>query len=206
MPLGATCWLEEYKALRAELLLHMEQKWKSEVYCLTGSAVIFSASLAYEAWALSLVVWVLCLYFGAEHRNHASTVIMIGCYIRLAIEKGAPALTWHEVLGELDDQRTSRLQFRLTRLCLPHVAMSTTSIGVATILFILKELKGDSLATWCLEAPSILLLVFPTLVFLNLLFFVFCFGHNGVAARRKWDDRFTKLLQEKRVAHMGTNS
>jgi hypothetical protein len=178
--------LEEYRALRAELIGLMSRRATIQNIGTALFAGLQLAALHGGYPEISLVGTLLILSFWRDDQRWIEAVAKIGSYIREILEPCLPGLKWQTHLMKVDEVHrdkpspAQRVGLLLSRY--PMTALLGLLIGVGTILIHRHPIRTPI----CL-----FLLLVCVALFVYLHFFI-----DSSAIHRKWGDRFRSLRSE----------
>ena len=113
--------VEEYKALRSEILRNMDASERNIIACITANGVALAYGVK-EARVLILVLACLIpIYFWIQHTFHKQAIAKIASYIAIFIEDPDVCLLWENRLQRVDLMESKpRLLYALKLLLLPY--------------------------------------------------------------------------------------
>ena len=139
--------LEEYRALRAEIVAHMQMQRQSQ-----STFVLLAAGLLGYAFTnmnpfVCLLAWAITLYYWRSYRTENHSIVRLSRYIVQFLEEpgGVPGLAWEKRIGRADEvaqeqgwpYRTACRRV-LHQLLSPHALLSLASV-LGTIVLGMKQ-------------------------------------------------------------------
>src|SRR5438067_5417646 len=120
---------EEYRTLRAEILMHSDVVEKNIIACITTTGVALTFGLKESKPSILLLSCVIPLYFWLQHRTHRVGIAKLAAYISVFLESEETGLLWET---RLRDQYlkvpVSQIPYRLRTFFHPYPVLLATSI------------------------------------------------------------------------------
>ena len=91
---------EEYKTLRAEILLHTDIIERNIIACLTTTGVALTFGLKESKPSILLLSCVIPIYFWLQHRGHRVGMAKLAAYISVFLENEETGLFWETRLRD----------------------------------------------------------------------------------------------------------
>ncbi len=182
--------LEEYKALRAEILLQIDHHRGEYLIIIPAIATILTLAITYKQPWFCLLAFFLNLYSWRHYRAVAFTVIKLGAYIAVFIEPETDGLRYERVTSKVDklaDPKSSMLQSDkfLDIITTPYAIISLASImSLLYLINILSFLDWDFLHILLLAV--IILIVHSAIIFQ-------IFKKGTLKEREYWQNFFKRI-------------
>ena len=154
---------EEYKTLRAEILLHSDIVEKNIIACITATGIALTFGLKESKPLILLLSCVIPIYFWLQHRSHRVGIAKLAAYISVFLESEETGLLWET---RLRDQKlripVSHIPYRLRTFFHPYPVLLATSILLT--FWQLKALYAPGPLGW----RSVVFFVFTVTIMLTL--------------------------------------
>jgi hypothetical protein len=134
------CRVEEYKALRSEILRNMEASERNIVACLTANGVALAYGVKEKQVLVLLLACLIPVYFWIQHSFFRQAIAKIASYIAIFLEDSDLSLKWETRLQRVDvAQGKPRLLYALKSLLLPYPILLMIS-ALTTFIALRRDL------------------------------------------------------------------
>jgi hypothetical protein len=135
--------VEEYKALRSEILRNMEAAERNIVACLTANGVALAYGVKEGKVLVLLLACLIPIYFWIQHTFFRQAIAKIGSYIAVFIESSDVCLMWENRLNLMElAQGKPRVLYALKSLLLPYPILLMVS-ALTTFITQGKDLRVE---------------------------------------------------------------
>jgi hypothetical protein len=143
--------IEEYKALRTEMIRHMESIDRNIISTITATGVAIAYGLKESPFVL-LLASLIPIYFWIQHVNYRRTLAKISSYIAVFLE-GKNQLMWHRRNHIQMRLKSSQVRFYLRAFLLPYPVLLIVSILVS--IWYLRQTYIQAWPLWILTTLSV---------------------------------------------------
>ncbi len=143
--------VEEYKALRSEMIRHMESLDRNVIATITATAVAIAYGLRESPFVLVLAI-IIPIYFWIQHVNNRRKLAKISSYIAVFME-GKNQLMWHRRNhAHMTGAKASPIRFYSRAFLLPYPVLIIVSVLVS--LWSLRQAYPQRWPLWFLALIS----------------------------------------------------
>jgi hypothetical protein len=143
--------VEEYRALRSEMIRHMESLDRNVIATITATVVAIAYGLRESPFVLILAS-IMPIYFWIQHVNNRRKLAKISSYIAVFLE-GKNQLMWHRRNHtQMSGPKTSPIRFYSRAFLLPYPVLIIVSVLVS--LWSLRHTYPQRWPLWFLALIS----------------------------------------------------
>ena len=146
-----TGYLEEYRALRAEMLAHMQMQRNTLISFMLIVSGLLGYAIPNNEPLLSLLAWLLTWQFWSLYSKEDLSIYKIGRYIAVYLSDKVEGLEWENKVAEVDPMITKAIygyerrnwwRKQLRELGTLHFAISMTCLVITVLLVFRKYFNG----------------------------------------------------------------
>lgn len=132
--------LEEYKALRAELLIQIDNSYKIQTIWFLITSSLLTFAITEKQPLICVLAWIFNLYFWKRYLSIASAIPKIGAYIAVFIEPKTDALLWENSVSEIDKSANESYYmqpmrpYKYSKLLFPGILIAIISVIIGLSL------------------------------------------------------------------------
>jgi hypothetical protein len=150
--------IEEYKALRIEIIRHMEGLDRNLIACITATAIALVYGLK-ESPIVLLVANAVPMYFWIQHLNTRNKIAKIGSYIGIFLEGSDMRLMWERrTHSTIINSAHSRRSWRARIYLLPYATLLIASL-LATFWSLTSKYFPSWHLGWLISISAIIPLI-----------------------------------------------
>lgn len=147
--------LEEYKALRAEMIRHMDSLDRNVISTITATGVAIAYGVKESPFVLLLAI-IIPIYFWIQHVNNRRKLAKLSSYLSVFLE-GKGGLMWHRRNQIQMRIKVSPLRYYLRSLLLPYPLLIIVSTFV--LVWYLRRAYISDWPLWLLISATAIVVV-----------------------------------------------
>lgn len=188
--------LEEYKTLRAEILMHIDHKRKGFGAGIAVAMAILNFAISNGQPFLCLLAWLLQFYFWWSSNDDDSAIMKLGRYIAVFIEPHLTGVRWEQRVAAADRLAPEHVSLLvspscwirfLSQLTFPYAVLSLACILTGIVVNFYKWLPHHTGAPLVVSVLSVVP-IHSVVVIL--------FSRNGALEKRNgWQKAFNSVRE-----------